>query len=553
MFWHYLATALCVITNVELSIGHLLHVGLPLPRCPGAGRPFQHATANATANENHEFLSFFKFLHFIRLRKRLRHVVTCCDIASLLNPQCFRVQARHLESSSARVLGRAKCTGNVSENVSYASCDRNLTHWITWKPKKYIPLTTTYIWPVLTEIIPLADCKLRLASSTSSLVFWKSWRKNNQKGLGLQHFEEHYHGRMISLFFPHLTIKPKLLKQSTWLTSPPPWAWHWGWCCSEHQWCCKCFPARSSWQSWLWWTKLESAGDITELRGACIATMASFCRMSNTSGSSCFFMGSSCTIHNALAWSSLCLDKTGRTLCEEAVIKIIPASAGMTPAGHVVSSNPALAKTHVISYNPFLLKINTKKILGWYKNIKGKHGLVSCTSARTCSCWLSCRGGDALAPQDWNRSSHPGFVNQENYTSDALISSALGKAKCVFHEPFCVFVLPLDLASPQKWLKDGFLSVWVVSALELGFQTQVRLDSLCFASSAVAGQDLPSLLTVTVRSEGSTISSDVKAQVYDKLMVNILRFRGFRGNQGAREPKGADFLRGSLLLPSSFP
>jgi hypothetical protein len=68
------------------------------------------------------------------------------------------------------------------------------------------------------------------------------------------------------------------------------------------------------------------------------------------------------------------------------VIKIIPASAGMTPAGHVVSSNPALAKTHVISYNPFLLKINTKKILGWYKNIKGKHGLVSCTSARTCSC-----------------------------------------------------------------------------------------------------------------------------------------------------------------------
>ena len=241
MFWHYLATALCVITNVELSIGHLLHVGLPLPRCPGAGRPFQHATANATANENHEFLSFFKFLHFIRLRKRLRHVVTCCDIASLLNPQCFRVQARHLESSSARVLGRAKCTGNVSENASYASCDRNLTHWITWKPKKYIPLTTTYIWPVLTEIIPLADCKLRLASSTSSLVFWKSWRKNNQKGVGLQHFEEHYHGRMISLFFPHLTIKPKLLKQSKWLTCPPPWAWHWGWCGSEHQWCVNAF------------------------------------------------------------------------------------------------------------------------------------------------------------------------------------------------------------------------------------------------------------------------------------------------------------------------
>ena len=180
--------------------------------------------------------------------------------------------------------------------------------------------------------------------------------------------------------------------------------------------------------------------------------MASFCRMSNTdsSGSSCFFMGSSCAIHNALAWSSLCLDKTGRTLCEEAVIKIIPASAGMTPAGHVVSSNPALAKTHVISYNPFLLKINTKKNPGMVQEYKGEtrvgqlHFSPDLLMLTFVQRWR-CTGSSGLEPQ-----LPPWICQPGNYTSDALISSALGKAKCVFHEPFCVFVLPLDLASPQK-------------------------------------------------------------------------------------------------------
>lgn len=157
-------------------------------------------------------------------------------------------------------------------------------------------------------------------------------------------------------------------------------------------------------------------------------------------------------------------------------------------------------------------------------------GLVG-TSARTCSCWLSWRGDDSLTPQEPQL---PPWIWIQRGKLQEWRSDFFGIRKnnrYVLLEPLkpvCVFVLileSLDLASRQKWLKNGIFC-------QFGWFLDWNLDSKpkCHLILFVLPPGQWLVRTFQVFSECQEwgikyvwISKQFKTQVYGKLQKYVVQ------------------------------